>query len=215
MNDKDDEQWLSALAGKPDSSADSATNAQAQALRAAMLARREALEHATQNADPAEFERLKARLEREGLLAQAKPSAKQAHGKGFAAWLAQWLPSKGSGLSALPIWSLSANVVLVTVVVVQLVLNLSTTPDEVDVLRSGRGTVLLGPNPQMRLAELTSGLDAVKARYVVMQKPNGELRLLVQADDKALDYLALQRIEPTVTDGVVVIGLRSTEQPQK
>jgi hypothetical protein len=43
---------------------------------------------------------------------------------------------------------------------------------------------------------------------VVLRKPSGELKLLVQADDAALDYLQSQRIEPKVSEGVAVIVLR-------
>jgi hypothetical protein len=210
MTDKDDQQWLDALAGKPDASADSVTNAQAQALRTAMVARRAAIEHATANADPAEFERLRARLQREGLLTDSNATTKTQHTPTH--WLGKllgkWLPSAGGGSSAIPVWSLAANVVLGVAVVVQMGV-FSTTPDtEADVLRGGPATVLLVPNPEARLAELSAGLDQAKAHYVVLRKPLGELQLLVQADVAALDYLQSQRIEPKVTEGVAVVALR-------
>jgi hypothetical protein len=68
--------------------------------------------------------------------------------------------------------------------------------------------MLLVPNPEARLAELTAGLDQANARFVVLRKASGELQLLVQADGAALDYLLSQRIEPQVREGVAVIGLR-------
>jgi hypothetical protein len=106
------------------------------------------------------------------------------------------------------VWSLAANVVLGVAVVVQMGV-FSTTPDtEADVLRGGPATVLLVPNPEARLAELSAGLDQAKAHYVVLRKPLGELQLLVQADVAALDYLQSQRIEPKVTEGVAVVALR-------
>jgi hypothetical protein len=212
MTDKDDQQWLDALAGKPDASADPMTNAQAQALRTAMVARRAALEHATANADPAEFERLRARLQREGLLADAKTATTTNTEPPSTNWLGKllgkWLPSAGGGSSAIPVWSLATNVVLGVVVVVQMGL-FSTTPNtDADVLRGGPATVLLVANPAARLVELTAGLDQAKAHYVVMRKSDGEVQLLVQADVVALDYLQLQRIEPKVSEGVAVIVLR-------
>ena len=207
MTDKDDQQWLDALAGRPDASADPVTNAQAQALRTAMMARRAAIEHATQNADPAEFERLQARLQREGLLTKVDADSNTAPGNWLSALLDKWMSAAGGGSLAIQRWSLVANVVLGVAVVVQLGM-FTAANHEVDVLRGGTATVMLVSNPEVRLAELTTGLDQAKAHYVVLRKPSGELQLLVQADDAALEYLLSQRIEPQVHEGVAVIALR-------
>jgi len=208
MTDKDDQQWLDALAGRPDANADPVTNAQAQALRTAMMARRAAIEHATQNADPAEFERLQARLEREGLLSKADADNNTAPSNWLSSLLDKWIPAAGRGSSVIPRWSLVANVVLGVAVVVQLGLFGTAANNEADVLRGGTASILLVPNPTARLAELTAGLDQAKAHYVVLHKQSGELQLLVQADDAALDYLLSQRIEPQLNEGVAVITLR-------
>lgn len=211
MTDKDDQQWLDALAGRPDASADPVTNAQAQALRTAMVARRAAIEHATQNADPAEFERLQARLQREGLLTKADADSYTAPRSWLSALLDKWMPAAGEGSSAIPRWSLVANVVLGVAVVVQLGM-FTAANNEAYETRGGTDTVMLVSNPTARLAELTTGLDQAKAHYVVLRKPSGELQLLVQADDAALDYLLSQRIEPQVNEGVAVIALRKPGQ---
>jgi hypothetical protein len=215
MTDKDDQQWLDALAGKPDANADPITNAQAQALRTAMVARRAALEHATANADPAEFERLRARLQREGLLTDANATTKTqptppTHWLGKL--LGKLLPSAGGGSFAIPVLSLAANVVLGVAVVVQMGLFSTAPHTDADVLRGGPVKPLLEVNPEARLAELTAALDQVKAHYVVLRKESGELQLLVQADVAALDYLQSQRIEPKVSEGVAVIVLRKVGQ---
>ena len=203
MNNKDDENWLEALAGKPDISADSAINLQAQALRRAMLERRESIEQAYENLDAGEFQRLQSRLQREGLLTQARTNQK---------WLPDWLhkhlPSKNGQVAALPIWSLGVNAVLAVVVVVQLGVS-GNTPSQQDVLRGDQGTVLRVADPQARLSELILGLDTAKARYVIQRTPEGELILLVQADDAALDYLIEQRMVPQVKDGLIVIRIKS------
>jgi hypothetical protein len=124
MTDRDDQQWLDALAGKPDANADAVTNAQAQALRTAMVARRAALEQATANAAPEEFERLRARLQREGLLTDSKAGASTSTQPSPTHWLGKllgkWLPSAGGGSFAIPLLSLAANVVLGVAVVVQM-----------------------------------------------------------------------------------------------
>jgi hypothetical protein len=211
MTNRDDQQWLDALAGRPDASADPVTNAQAQALRTAMMARRAAIEHSTQNADPAEFERLQARLQREGVLTTGDAESNSAPINWLSALLDKWMPAVGSGSSAIPRWSLVANVVLGVAVVVQLGLFGTAANKDADVLRGGTATVLLVTNPIARLAELTAGLDQAKAHYVVLRKPTGELQLLVQADDAALDYLLSQRIEPQLNEGVAVITLRKPD----
>ncbi|MBC7619514.1 MAG: hypothetical protein H7293_11115, partial [Candidatus Saccharibacteria bacterium] len=188
MNDKEDQQWMDALAGKPDSSADPIANAQAQALRTAMVARRNAIELATAKADPAEFERLQARLQREGLLSNANDANKQVATHWLGAFFGKWLPAGKGETSAMPVWSLAANAVLGVVVVVQMGL-FSTAPNsDADVLRGGPTTVQLHPNPEARLGELTAGLDLAKAHYIVQRKASGELHLMVQADEAVLDY---------------------------
>lgn len=203
MNNKDDENWLEALAGKPDISADSAINAQAQALRRAMLERRDGIERAYENIDAEKFQRLQSRLQREGLLTQDRTNQK---------WLPDWLhkhlPSKNGQVAALPIWSLGVNAVLAVVVVVQLGVS-GNAPSQQDVLRGDQGTVLHVPDPKARLSELMLGLDTAKARYVIQSSPEGELILLVQAEDAALDYLIEQRMVPQVKDGLIVFRIKS------
>jgi hypothetical protein len=205
MNDKDDQQWLDALAGRANANADPATTAQAQALRTAMLARRYAIEQATQHADPAEFEALRARLQREGLLNATVSNAKQPSWLG-ALW--QKVSPSLTGSVAVPLWSVAATVVLGIGVVVQIGLLGNGGVDEANVMRGGSATVLVVANPTARLLELSTGLTQANAHYVVLKKGNGEIQLIVQADDAAMVYLQSQRLTPTVREGVVVIVLR-------
>jgi hypothetical protein len=205
MTDKDDQKWLNALAGKPDSQADPLTNVQAAAVRAAMIARRSALEQATASADPVAFERLQARLRREGLLRDANAEAP----KGVGAWLVQWLPLGNGGAVPLPTWSLAANMVLAVVVVVQSgLLATGSADNDANVLRGGEVTVLLVANPEARLSELSAGLNAAKVQFVVRRKPSGLLHVIVQEGQAAFDYLDAQRIEPKWAEGIAVIELR-------
>lgn len=207
MNDKDDQQWLDALAGRANSNtnADPATTAQAQALRTAMLARRYAIEQATQHADPAALEALRARLQREGLLNLT--SAK--HPSWFGALWQKVSPSL-TGSVAVPLWSVAATVVLGIGVVVQIGLLGNGGVDEANVMRGGSATLLVVANPAARLLELSTGLTQANAHYVVLKKDNGEIQLIVQADDAAMVYLQSQRLTPTVREGVVLLTL----QPQ-
>lgn len=212
MNDKDNQQWLNALAGRADTNADPATTAQAQTLRDAMLARREAIEHATQNADSAQFDKLYARLQREGLL-NATSTAASTTSKSNTWVGALWhkMASTITGSGSLPLWGLAATLVLGIGVVVQMGLLDNNGANEADVLRGGPATVLMVANPETRLAELVAGLDLAKARYTVARKDNGEIQITVQADDAAMVYLQSQRLTPTVREGVVVIVLRTQQ----
>jgi hypothetical protein len=206
MNDKHDQQWLDALAGRANANADPSTTAQAQALRTAMLARRYAIEQATQHADPAALEALRARLQREGLLNAIGSNAKQPSWFG-ALW--QKVSPSLTGSIAVPLWSVAATVVLGIGVVVQIGLLGNGGMDEANVMRGGSATLLMVANPAARLAELSTGLTQANAHYVVLKKDNGEIQLIVQADDAAMVYLQSQRLTPTVREGVVVIVLRS------
>lgn len=212
MNKQDDEQWLAALAGRPDPSADPATNAQAHALRSAMLARREQLERDAQLADAGEFERLRTRLTHEGLIQEKVTPEHNLKNTGFMAWVATWFPAQAKGSFALPTWSLAANLVLAIVVVFQLVTPDASKPNDADVLRSSQVTVLRAPDPEARLAELTNGLDKRNARYVVKQKSAEKFELIIQSSYEALDFLSENRIEASTIDDTITIRL---EKPQE
>lgn len=212
MNKQDDEQWLAALAGRPDPSADPATNAQAHALRSAMLARREQLERDAQHANAGEFERLRTRLTHEGLLQEKVTPEHNLKNTGFMAWVATWFPAEAKGSFALPAWSLAANLVLAIVVVFQLVTPDASKPNEADVLRSGQATVLRVSDPESRLAELTHGLNEINTRYVVKRDLDGTFELIIQFNKKALDYLIEQRIETPVVDDVFIVRLEKIKQ---
>ena len=212
MNKQDDEQWLAALAGKPDPSADPATNAQASALRSAMLARREQLERDAQLADAGEFERLRTRLTHEGLIQEKVTPEHNLKNTGFMAWVATWFPAKAKGSFALPTWSLAANLVLAIVVVFQLAAPTAKKPDEADILRSSQLTLLSVSDPEKRLIELLNGLSESSTRYVVKRYSNGDLELIIQADTKALFYLSDQRIETTAVNDVITIRLKKAGQ---
>ncbi len=210
MNEKDDDQWLAALAGKSDPQASEATNRQAALLRQAMLKRRAELENETANAEPSEFARLQKRLEAEGLISRADVTHSGVNAKGFMAWLGNVFPGKNGGVAALPVWSLAVNCALVVVVAVQF-MSPSQDPYESNVLRGEEGTILRVADPETRLAELIIGLDAEKVRYVVQRSPDGVLTVLVQADDAALDFLINQRIEAVMKDGIFIIYLKSSK----
>ena len=206
MQDKDDQQWLEALAGQPDAAADPATTTQAQALRAAMVARRAAIEHTAQHADPAEFGRLQARLQGEGLLHDS--AAKQQPGGWLQAMRDVWRPIVGGSVT-LPRWGVAFTVVLGVALALQVAL--PGRQEDADVLRGGTATVLVVADPEARLAELTLGLNQVKAMYAIDRLDNGVIQIRLKADAQALTFLQSQRISPTIQNGLAVIALRTVK----
>ena len=73
--DRDNEDWLRAIAGEPRPDADKSTNAHAAAVRKALLNRVKAQQEKVPDTSDAGYHRLLFRLKREGLL---KPQAQQA-----------------------------------------------------------------------------------------------------------------------------------------
>lgn len=203
MQDKDDQQWLDALAGRSDASADPTSTAQAKALRTAMVARRAAIEHATQHADPEEFERLRSRLQSEGLLYDSH--AKQQTRGWLQAARDVWLPVVG-GAVPVPRWGVAATLILGVALALQVVLPGHMEAD--DVLRGGTAVVLTVSDPEARLAELTTGINKAKGSYTVTRFSSGVISIAVKADNPVLGYLQTQRITPTVKNDMVVVTIR-------
>jgi hypothetical protein len=187
--DKEDEQWLSALAGQPDLDADPKVNRQAQALRRALKTRSEMLEAQVPTADATQYEQLMFRLRREGLTTSQR------------GWRNPML------------WGLAATVVLGVGVVIQMG-GLHPQPDEANMLRGGgQSTVLLVAEPEVRLAELLVGLRAAGEEPTIKREADGHIVLTVNGTGKVLEYLAGQRIEPTLAQGKVIIELRAVKVP--
>ena len=183
-SDKEDEQWLSALAGRSDPAADPAINLQAETLRRALQAQSAKLEQAVPVADEAQYQRLLFRLREEGLLGADHQRRK------------------------IQLWALAATVVLGVGVVVQMGGLYRGQDDEANTLRGGgKATVLLVENPEVRLTELLTGLKAAGEEPWVKRESDGRIMLTVKRSDKVLDYLATQRIEPVVTDGSITLLL--------
>ena len=171
-----------------------------------MVARRTAIEHATQYADPAEFARLQDRLQREGLLRDSP--AKQHAGGWLQAARDVWLTIVG-GSVAVPRWGVAATVVLGVALALQVAL--PGGQEDADVLRGGTATVLVVADPEARLAELTLGLNQVKAMYAIDRLDNGVIQIRVKADAQVLTFLQSQRISPTIQNGLAVIALRTVK----
>ena len=183
-SNKEEEQWLSALAGRSDPAADPAINLQAELLRRALQAQSAKLDQAVPVADEAQYQRLLFRLREEGLLGADHQRRK------------------------IQLWALAATVVLGVGVVVQMGGLYRGQDDEANTLRGGgKATVLVVENPEVRLTELLAGLKAAGEEPLVKREADGRIMLTVKRSDKVLDYLATKRIEPVITDGSITLLL--------
>lgn len=189
--DKEDEQWLSALAGTPDPAADPAINQQAEALRRALQAQRSRLEKLVPEADDAQYQQLLFRLRREGLLPANR------------------------GPRKFQLWAIAATVVLGIGVVVQMG-GLPFGQDESTTLRGGgNGTVLVVENPEARLTEILAGLKVAGAEPSIKREAGGRIVLTVAGSEKVLEYLAGQRVEPAITNGTIILTLTPAKPAPK
>ena len=187
--DKEDEQWLNALAGQSDPNADPQVNRQAEALRRALQARSGMLAAKVPTADAAQYQKLMFRLRREGLASSQN----------------RWRDPM--------LWGLAATVVLVVGVVFQAGF-LHQDQDDANTLRGGQSTVLIVAEPEVRLAELLAGLRAAGEEPSIKREANSRIMLTVKGTEKVLEYLATQRIEPTLDHGKLTIELRSVKSPK-
>jgi hypothetical protein len=180
-----DEQWLSALDGKPDPAADPTVNAEAAALRTVMLARNERLSSQVPHSDAALFEKTLFRLRREGLL-DKRP---------------RWgVPQIGALAAAITLG-------------IALTVHMQSTMrlGEQDVWRGG-GTVLIADDVEKRLGEILKSLSEAGEKPVIERKEDGRIVLKARATPEVLDALGEQRIEPEVANGMAILVLQPSQK---
>lgn len=188
--DKEDEQWLSALAGQADPDAKTNVNQQAESLRRALKVRSDLLASQVPVADEAQYQQMLFRLRREGLAS----SKRGWHNPMF--------------------WGIAATIVMGVGVVIQMG---GLHPDgyEKDVLRNAEHvTVLIVADPEARLVELQAGLQAAGEVPKIDRLANGQIVLTAKATEKVLAYLLTQRLEPEISEGSLLLRL-TPEKPKK
>jgi len=206
LPDKEDDQWLNALAGRSDPAADDVVNQQAEALRRVLQARRAKLEASVPQADDAQYQQVLFRLKREGLIKNSGPL------RNFVLWgqVKGQQAAKTMLASNSALWGMAATLVLVVGVIVQMGGPRTDQEDlRNDVLRGGQANVMIVENPESRLLELLAGLKAAGVEPVVKRETGGRILVTVKSGDKVLDYLREQRngIDPAVVDGMVTLSL--------
>lgn len=207
--DKNDDQWLSALAGKPDLTSDKVTNTQADALHRALQAQSQRMDKFVPAADDPQYQQLLFRLRKEGLT--GKPNSWSS--------VVEWGRAKGQ-LAARAMtahnslaWAIAATTVLVIGVALQMnSLHQGQDASRMhEVFRSGQGTVLIVTNPKSRANELQSGLNATGTETVIVSGPDGQLQLKFKPNSANLEYLSTQRIDPIEVDGFVILTLKKPQ----
>ena len=185
--DKENEQWLAALAGKVDPAADSMLNQQAESLRRALKARSNLLTSQVPLADDAQYQQMLFRLRREGLASSSR------------GWRNPML------------WGMAATIVMGVGVVIQMG-NFDSDGYEKDILRGAEhATVLIVTNPETRLVELQAGLQIAGEVPKIDRLANGQIVLTVKATEKVLAYLLTQRLESEVSEGHLVLRLEPSK----
>ena len=204
--EKEDEQWLNALAGHPDPAADSMVNQQAEALRRVLQARRAKLDELVPQADDIQYQKLLFRLKREGLIKRAGPLRN----------LVLWGQVQGQQAAKTMLASNSALLgmaaMLVLVVAVSVQMGGRLTDQDYarnEALRGGQANVMIVENTESKLVELLVGLKAAGAEPVVKRENGGRILVTLKSSEKVLEYLREQRngIDPAVVDGTVTLSL--------
>lgn len=202
-NSQADQDWLDALTGKPKPGMDPLQAAQALAVRHALKERREAIEADASQPDVAGLNAIRQRLQSERLM--EKPSVKGIHAGLLVRVLGLFGLGGSGGSSVIPIWGVTAVLVIGVAVVLRMGMPNVNEDAPYDVLRGGTATVLIVDNPQAKLTELEVGLRAAKVRFETKLLNDNRVQVDIKADDPALAFLESQRISPTVKDGIVRI----------
>jgi hypothetical protein len=208
MNDqsnKQDEQWLEALAGRPDAQADKDLNREAGALRRALEVNRQLLEDKVPAVDEAHLQQLMFRLRREGLTGGAKTSA-STHWQQLAARVSLRGLASVEAIARKPAtWAFAASLIFA----IGFALRgpyFGPKNDDTMLLRGGGDvTFIIDEKAEQKLSELVTGLNGIKAEFTQEQESYGKTLLKIKSTNEVLAFLAEKRIEPRVVDGYISI----------
>lgn len=187
---KEDEQWLNAVAGRSDPNADAKLIQQAESLRRVLKARSSLLVNQVPEADDVQYQRLLFRLRREGL------------------------NTSSQGWRNPMLWGIAATTFLCVGIVFQMG-GFNFNGEDKDILMGGgHETVLIVTDPEARLIELQAGLQAIGVIPKVERLANGPIILTVKATDEVMAYFLTQRLPPDISGGYFVLKLTPTK-PKK
>jgi len=181
MTNKDEDQdWLDALAGKPNAEGDPEVTRRAKALQQA-IQRHEAIYHSSEDDMEAGLQKLKFRLRSEGL---SSTDRRPGLNKRFVQF------------------AVAASVVLTVGLMMRVYLHQEPMQIETEIMRGmGERQLVLAADPEQRLKQLTTELDQLGIKYRVDRK-EGKIVLNIQGVDPAKDavasFLERNHIKPPV-----------------
>ncbi len=206
--DKEDEQWLDALAGRRGESADSKVIQQAESLRRALKVRAELLETKVPYADKEQYEKILFRLQRERLRTSS------AGWRESAGWLkvAKVLGVSGDvAIQRNPVlWGMAAVLLLVVITTIRI-----QTPEKDESIRyRGDPNVVrqIVDNPEQRANEIIANVKTISPGIEINRMSYGRIQLKIKDSQLVRDYLATQRIEPIFIDGTITIDVVPKEK---
>lgn len=208
-DDREEKDWMNALAGREHERMDSLARTQAQAVRKALLARRAAIEADAFQPDVEQFDRLRMRLEREGLL---KPKTTDLTATLWQRLLAL-LRFSGKVANTRPENWINPDRVKVTLFrSVRGDSKIHQPKEDFDsyeipefLLNLESPQKITHQTPQAKLEELRAGLQEVTSEFTVRILSDGRIMVDIQASDAAMEYLYTQGLKPTVQNGSVRI----------
>lgn len=193
-NKGEDQDWLEALAGKPNPNADPEVARRATLLRQA-IQRHDAALGVNDFDVEAGLQKLKFRMRHEGLSGENKRAF-------YSNRFVQY--------------AMAASIVLTIGLTMRLYLHEQPIQNEAEIMRGGGGRqIVLAPNPEERLKQLTTELDRLGIKYQIERK-DGKILLKAQGVDPAKDDVAdfLERNHITPPVGMdVELDIRPLEKP--
>lgn len=166
-NQDEDQDWLGALAGKPNADADPEVTRRATLLRQAIQHHDAALK-VNEFDTEAGLQKLKFRMRREGLSGESKLALFSNHYFQFA---------------------IAASIVLTVGLTLRLYMYEQPVQNEAEIMRGGNQQIMLAQDPEARLKQLTTELDKLDIKYQIERK-EGKILLKAQGVDPVKDDVA-------------------------
>ncbi len=206
MNNDKDQDWLDALAGKPNVDADPDVTRHASALRQAIQQHDAALDLSEVDTEE-NLQKLKFRLRREGLIEIEQRPATEPRIKG--GWFGQVFSGSGFSLALnrrFVQFAIAASVVLTVGLMMRTHLHQEPLQNESEIMRGlGDRQIVLAADPEERLRQLTAELDQLGIKYQVARKVD-EILLKIQGVDPVKEdvesFLERNYIKPPVRDSL-------------
>jgi len=166
-NRDEDQDWLDALAGKPDPDANPAVTKRATLLRQAIQQHDAALGVNDFDTE-AGLQKLKFRMRREGLVTESKPSF--IHNRFVQ-------------------YAMAASIILTVGLTMRLYLYEQPIQNEIGIVRGSNQQIVLAADPEARLQQLTTEMDKLGIKYQVERK-EGRIILMAHGVDPLKDDVA-------------------------